>query len=132
MHSKLLKPLFWLYTISVILISVIPVSGNFDKIKIRLGPVALRMDYVLHASMFLVFFMIFMVASWLKVPLFSSHSRRNLYLLTLSLAFLTECLQLLMLGRTFTLLDMASNVIGVGIGMIVIGFITPSHYPVGG
>jgi len=117
--KKHIPQLFWIYVISVILQSVLPIGGNFDKIKIGLGPVALRMDYFLHACMFLFFFLIYIVAVWFNAPLFKLNARRNLFLLTFSLAIITECLQLLTPYRSFYLLDMVSNMAGVGIGMIV-------------
>jgi hypothetical protein len=121
--KKLFTLGFWMYAVMIILIAVLPVNKIQPVKKSGLGPLAFNPDYFLHACMFLVFYLIFFAGEWFRTPVFERHARRNLFLVTCSLAVFVEAVQFIIPNRAFYLLDMASNLVGVAIGMALAGFI---------
>ena len=120
--KKLFTLGFWMYAVVIILIAVLPLNKTQLVKKSGLGPLAFNPDYFLHALMFLVFFLIFLAGEWFRTPVFQRHARRNLFLITCGLAILVEAVQFIIPNRAFYLLDMVSNLVGVGIGMGLVGF----------
>jgi VanZ family protein len=112
----LYKIIFWAGCVSLLLISFIPVIGNFSKVE--LGP--LRLDYLLHFSAYLVICLYFIVGRKIGYELFEEHSSFKLAFLLCLLAAVTEFVQIWVPNRTFNLIDWFANMGGAAAGLILV------------
>ena len=114
--QKLYKLIFWGGCISLLLLSFIPIAGNFSKAKI--GP--LRLDYVLHFTAYLIICLYFLFGRKIGYVLFEKQPLLKLLIILLLLAALTEFVQIWVPNRTFNVIDWCANMAGVTIGLIVV------------
>ena len=112
--------LFWIGYLSVFITTFLPVTGELNKIHI--GPEAfyIRLDNLLHLLVYFLICMYYLFGMRKGFTLFKKNSLLIFILLILFLAIFTEMIQLWVPERAFNLFDLASNVIGVTIGLGVI------------
>ena len=111
--SVLYSILFWIYIAVIVGVSLNP-KGGVQQVSIF--EKELRIDYILHAMAFsalpILVFLATRTLMW---------SRTGIVLLFISLGFAvgTEYMQLLISGRTYNPLDIASNISGLIVGLTI-------------
>lgn len=107
------RVVFWFYAAFLLVMSLIPSAGIQE---INLLDQEWRIDYPLHTASFFLLTLFAYLASSNGTKIIGW---RILLSLCFTLALLTEFLQLFS-GRTFNLLDIASNLLGMGLGIVVV------------
>jgi VanZ family protein len=116
------KPLFWFGVILVVLVSLIPIAGSLNRVKIGAGSFNFQLDHVLHVIGYFSFFLYYLIGSRKSLQLFERKPFFKLILIMLVVSVSTEVLQLFIPARRFTGADLVSNMAGVllGTSMIII------------
>jgi glycopeptide antibiotics resistance protein len=113
LQRKYANWLIVVYALALILLSVISISGG-NSISKRHW-IGIRADYVIHAT----FFLPWMTLASLRWPLFSRSMRFWTFLwIGFTLAASSEFVQLWVPHKTFNLIDLAANCLGVCFGAI--------------
>jgi VanZ family protein len=104
----------------VLITAFLPITGGLDKI--HLGPESfhLRLDHLLHLTVYFLICMYFLFGQRKGITLFDKNSFLIFLVLILLLATVTEVVQLWVPERTFNVFDLLSNMVGAGIGMGVV------------
>lgn len=98
----------------------IPIAGSLNEINIGRGLFQIRLDHLLHLTVYFLFCMYFLAGIKIKLSLFNKKPLEKFILLVLFLAIMTELVQLWVPERAFNVFDLLSNVAGVvaGVGVI--------------
>lgn len=99
------------------IISIIPVGGELNKIYIGAEAFQIRLDHLLHFLVYFLICMYYLAGSENGYILFKESSLIKFTLLVLILAVVTESVQLWVPERAFNVFDMLSNVAGAGLGV---------------
>ena len=118
--------LFWTGYLAVLITAFIPVAGGLNKIKLGPESFHIRLDHLLHITVYFLICIYYLAGIKIKLSLFDSNSLIKSILLVLFLAVITELVQLWVPERAFNIFDMISNVAGVGLGVGIIK-ITQGH-----
>jgi VanZ family protein len=121
--QKLYKLIFWTGYTAMLLVSMVNIGGDLNAIKVNMLVFELRLDHLLH---FLVYFMIcmyFMAGQSKGLALFKNHQVQKFIAAILTLATVTEVVQLWVPARSFSVLDWLSNVAGILMGLLIIRII---------
>jgi VanZ family protein len=114
--ERLYKILFYTLCLVLLVSSVIKFGGAFNKTKIGIGELKFRLDHVLHAIAYFIFSMYYITGQYFGLKLFKKRNHLFFFLLLFSVGFLAEALQIWVPYRSFTLLDLLSNLVGIGAG----------------
>ena len=116
--EKLVKIVFVAYYVFLLIISVIPSAGDFDKQKVGILDFELRLDYFLHFCAYFGFFVLLLLQDMLKKtkPSFAFWS---VFIATALLASGTEIIQFFLPYRSYNPLDMLSNLSGIVFGAFI-------------
>ena len=120
-----MKKLFWYWLIILLVINVIPLGNDINKI-IHKPVFKFRLDYLIHFISFLIFIPLYFIDIKRGDPIFSQKPVLKYLLIVGSSAILFECLQYFLPYRTFNPMDLISNLIGAIIGTIIISFFISS------
>lgn len=120
-----MKKLFWYWLIILLVINVIPLGNDINKI-IHKPVLKFRLDYLLHCISFLIFIPLCFIDIKRGGPFFSKKPVLKYLLIVGGSAILIECIQYFLPYRTFNPLDLLSNLTGAIIGTIIISFFIPS------
>lgn len=105
----------------IVLISAfIPIAGNLNEVKLGPDSFHIRLDHLLHITVYFLICMYFLAGVKMKLSLFKKNPLKKFILLVLFLAIITELIQLWVPERAFNVFDLLSNVAGVGAGVGVI------------
>ena len=121
--EKLYRVLFYLLCISLLVSSVIKFGGALNKTKIGIGELKFRLDHVLHAIAYFIFSMYYIAGQYFGLRLFKKSNHLFFFFLLFAVGFLAEALQILVPYRSFTLLDLLSNLVGIGAGFVFTVFL---------
>jgi VanZ family protein len=114
--ERLYKILFYTLCLVLLVSSVIKFGGALNKTKIGIGELKFRLDHVLHAIAYFTFSMYYITGQYFGLKLFKKRNRLFFFLLLFSVGFLAEALQIWVPYRSFTLLDLLSNLVGIVAG----------------
>lgn len=120
MLKKSYSLVFWIGYLLVFITALINVGGTYNDYNIRVGFFRIRLDHMLHFTVYLFICIYYFVGQLKGLYLFSSHPLRKFILLVFLLASVTEIIQLWAPGRSFSMLDMTSNLAGLGTGIVII------------
>jgi len=120
-----MKKLFWYWLIILLVINVIPLGNDINKI-IHKPVFKFRLDYLLHFISFLIFIPVHFIDIKRGGTFFSKKPVLKYLLIVGGSAILFECIQYFLPYRTFNPMDLLSNLTGAIIGTIIISFFIPS------
>jgi VanZ family protein len=114
--TRNIKPLFYIYTVILVLIAVLPINSSGSSIN-HTFIVSIRMDYLLHFSIFLPWMFLMRLHSGLS---FHKSTWRPLSWIFLGLLFAicTEIVQYFLPYRAFNINDLLANGLGVVLGFL--------------
>jgi VanZ family protein len=118
--QKLYKLLFWIGYTAVLATSMMNIGGNLNAIKVDLLIFKLRLDQLLHFLVYFLICMYFMAGQRNGFVLFKKHPQWKYTVATLTLATVSEVVQLWVPSRAFNVLDWVANVSGILVGILVI------------
>jgi len=104
----------------LIVVSVLPLSGNLNSTQVNLFAFELRLDYLLHFAVYLSIFMFYLAGQMLGLNLFSNNSIKKFSILIIILATVTELIQILVPARAINIFDWAANLSGAITGLIIV------------
>ena len=104
----------------VMITTFLPVTGNLDKIKLGPESFHIRLDHLLHLTVYFLICMYFLFGQWKGISLFKTNSLVKFVMLILILATVTEVVQLWAPERTFNIMDWVANVCGAVTGLGII------------
>ena len=120
-----MKKLFWYWLIILLVINVIPLGNDINKI-IHKPVFKFRLDYLLHFISFLIFIPLYFIDMKRGGPIFSKKPVLKYLLIIGGAAVIFELIQYFLPYRTFNPMDLISNLTGAIIGTIIISFLLPS------
>jgi VanZ family protein len=120
-----MKQLFWYWLIILLVINVIPLGNDINKIVHKLI-FKFRLDYLVHFCSFLIFIPLCFIDIKRGDSFFSKKPILKYLLIVGGSAILIECIQYFLPYRTFNPMDLISNLTGAIIGTIIISFFIPS------
>jgi VanZ family protein len=115
-YERLYRLLFYILCISLLVSSVIKFGGALNKTKIGIGEIKFRLDHVLHAVAYFIFSMYYILGHYFGLRLFKKRNHLFFFFLLFAVGFLAEAIQIWVPYRSFTLLDLLSNLVGIGAG----------------
>ena len=120
MLQSLYKKIFWLGYTAVLIVSVLSLPWQLDKIHIGSPEFYIRLDHLLHIGAYFLICMYYLAGKHFGLILFEIHPLRKLIILTSVLATVTEFIQLWVPTRSFNIMDWVANVTGILLGTILI------------
>jgi len=120
MLPKLYKTLFWIGYTAVLITSMLSLPWHLDKIHLGTLKFYIRMDHLLHLGAYLLICMYFLFGRKFGLKLFENHSFRKFLILILTLATVTEFIQIWVPERAFNVMDWVANVAGIFLGVVII------------
>ena len=120
MLQKLYRYLFWTGYLAVLIMAFMPFGGNISRIKLGPESFHIRLDHLLHFCVYFLICIYYMAGKIIGLYLFSENPLKKFIILLLFLASVTELAQLWVPDRTFSVLDLVSNVAGVFAGVTFI------------
>ena len=119
--QKIYRSVFWLGYLMVFAAAFVPLKIELHKITINIVSFEFHFDQVLHSVVYLLICLYFSAGQHLGVTLFKNDSFKKFLVVILVLAVVTEVVQLAVPYRAFNFFDMAANLVGVGVGILVMG-----------
>ena len=119
------KKFFWYWLIILLVINVIPLSNDINKI-IHKTVFKFRLDYFIHFCSFLIFIPLCFLDIKRGDSIFSKKPVLKYLLIVGGSAILFEFIHYFLPYRTFNPMDLISNLTGAIIGTIIISFFIPS------
>jgi VanZ family protein len=118
--QKLYRYLFWTGYLLVLITAFVNIGGSFLDIKLGRGIFKIRLDQLLHFTVYFLICLYLLLGRRKGLKLFNTNSLLKFILLVLLLATVTEFVQIWVPGRSFNVFDWVANVSGmlVGVGMI--------------
>lgn len=98
----------------------VPLKDDLHKKILDLFLLKFHLDQVLHTVVYFLICIYFIIGERLGLHLFNVNTFKKFILIVIFLAILSECVQLFVPYRSFNFFDMLANLIGIGIGIVVI------------
>jgi VanZ family protein len=117
--EKFYRIFFYVLCISLLITSAIKVGGEFNRIKVGIGEVKFRLDHLLHSLVYFAFSIYYLAGQYLGLRLFEKRTHVFFFSLIFMLGFLAEVLQIWVPSRSFSMMDLLANLIGIIGGLIV-------------
>lgn len=119
-NQKIYRSIFWLGYSMVFVATFIPLKNDLHKITINIISFKFHFDQILHSVVYLLICLYFLAGKYLGLTLFNDNSFKKFLVVILSLATVTEVVQLAVPSRAFNLFDWVANVVGIVVGLVVI------------
>jgi VanZ family protein len=116
--EKVYRISFYFICILVLFTAVIKLGADLDK-KVGLGELKIRLDHLLHAIAYFVFSLYYLAGRRIGLRLFDNQSYPLFFFLLCLLGLLAEILQIWVPYRSFSLMDMLSNLVGIVGGYVI-------------
>lgn len=116
--EKFYRIFFYILCFLVLVSATIKLGGVLDK-RIGIGELKIRMDHFLHAIAYFIFSLYYIAGVYLGLKLFRRRSHIFYFILIVFLGLLAEGLQIWIPYRSFSLMDLLSNLFGIVIGYII-------------
>ena len=113
--ERLYRIVFYILCVLVLVSAVIKIGSALDK-KVGIGDLKVRLDHLLHALAYFIFSMYYIAGKYFGLKLFRKRTHVFFFILLFLLGLLAEVLQIWVPYRAFSLLDMLSNLVGIGAG----------------
>jgi hypothetical protein len=120
MLQKIYRTIFWVGYVMVFVAAFIPFKKDLHEITFNIVSFKFHFDQVLHTFVYLLICLYFPAGQYLGLTLFKNNSFKKFLLVILVLATVTEAVQLAVPSRTFNFFDIVANLIGIGVGLLVI------------
>ncbi len=115
--SKQLKKFSITYIIILILLTILPINGTSSTLN-NTYTFNIRWDYIIHALVYIPLIPLLSFYKQSSRPIASSKTLA-IILISIFIAITLESIQYIIPWRTFNINDMFSNVLGVGIGFVL-------------
>lgn len=122
---KPLQKLFWVYTVIIPLLAVLPLNGTNSRLN-NTYIISIRLDYLLHVGIFTLWLILYRVAYFSTKTNYRRGETVKLISLFLLFAILSEVIQSFIPYRSFNLNDLIANFLGVIIGLLIL-FVKPGN-----
>jgi VanZ family protein len=116
---KLIHKIFWLYTILIPFLAVLPINGSNSRLN-STYIIFVRLDYLAHVGIFILWIVLYKWAYFSVKNKFRGNGAFRLSLLFLLFAILSEVIQSFIPYRSFNINDLIANLLGVAIGLIIL------------
>jgi VanZ family protein len=113
--ERLYRIIFYILCLLVLVSAVIKIGGALDK-KFGIGDLKVRLDHLLHALAYFIFSLYYVAGSYFGLKLFKKRAHVFFFFLLFVLGLLAEVLQIWIPYRSFSLMDLVSNLVGIGVG----------------
>jgi hypothetical protein len=120
--ERIYRILFYILCISLLVSAVIKIGGVLNK-RIGIGELKFRMDHILHALAYFLFSMYYLSGQYFGLRLFKKGSHIFFFIIIFLVGFLAETLQIWVTYRSFSLMDLLSNLVGIISGYVVTEYI---------
>lgn len=120
LNEKIFKLFFWLGYAAVLFVSFLALPWKLSTIHLNLAELQLRLDHLLHFSVYFLICMYYLYGRRNKLALFKSHSLLKFLVIIIFLATVSEIVQLWVPSRSFNPMDGLANVTGIFIGVLLI------------
>jgi hypothetical protein len=117
--ERLYRILFYLICTLVLFSAVIKIGVVLDTTRIGFGNLKIRLDHLLHAQAYFVLSLYYLAGGWFGLKLFDKHRFPLFFFILFSVGLLAEILQIWVPYRSFSLMDMLSNLVGIGGGYVI-------------
>jgi VanZ family protein len=117
--NHLYRFVFWAGYAAVLGTSLVSIPWSLDKIRLGTPAFHIRLDHLLHLSVYLLICIFFTVGRKLQLTLFQNREVKKFFILILLLATVSEGIQLWVPLRSFNPADWLANVAGIGLGAAV-------------
>lgn len=112
---QILFAIMLVYGIILMVVSVIPTGGEFNKTKIA----EFRLDYIIHFGVYSGFYFLLITGDLFFGKTTSKNFVNSIIVISLLLAILLEAVQYLLAYRSFNIFDLIANLSGVVFGLVV-------------
>jgi hypothetical protein len=119
-YQKLYRLVFWVGFVMVFAEAFMTLKVNLHKITMGVVSIKFHLDQVLHTTVYFLICMYFLTGEYLGLKLFRNRSFIKFLVVVLISATLTEVVQLWVPERSCNFFDWLANVVGIGIGVMVI------------
>jgi VanZ family protein len=123
-YEKIYRYVFWAGYSAVLIAAFLPISVSTKKIHLGPDVFEVRLDHLLHFSVYFLIGMYFLAGKILGLTLFGKHSAEKFLGSILFLAIVTELVQIWVPSRSFNIFDMLSNAVGVISGVLLAGVVS--------
>jgi len=121
--ERVYRIMFYILCSLILISAVIKIGGALNRTKIGFVDFKIRLDHLLHAVAYLIFSMYYIAGRHFGLTLFKRHSHLLFFLILFLLGFLAETLQIWIPYRSFSLMDLLSNIIGIFAGWVITVFL---------
>lgn len=97
----------------------VPLKTNLHKMTVNIISFKFHLDQVFHAIVYMLICLYFPAGEHQGLALFKDNSFKKFLLVVLILATITEVVQLAVPYRAFNFIDMAANLVGIGLGVAI-------------
>jgi VanZ family protein len=118
--QKLYRYIFWTGYVAVLIATFLPLRIRVDKIKFGPEVFEIRLDHLLHFSVYFLICLYYVIGRLKGLTLFKSSALTKFCITVLLLAVITETVQLWVPARSFNLFDLTANIAGLTAGTGVI------------
>ncbi len=117
--ERVYRILFYTLCLLLLVSAVIKFGGALNRTRVGVGEIKVRLDHFLHAIAYFLFSLYYITGKYFGLSLFKSRKIIFFFLILFGVGFLAEVIQIWVPYRAFSLMDMLSNVVGIGAGYIV-------------
>ena len=114
---------FYLICFSLLVTAVVKFGGALNKTEIGVRSLKVRLDHFLHALAYFLFSFYFIAGRCMGLCLFRKHEMLYFFLVLFITGFFAEVIQIWVPYRSFSLLDLLSNLTGIALGYLLTGLI---------
>ena len=129
LKQKIFWAIFWTGYIMVFVTTFVSFKNDLHKRTINFISLKFHLDQVLHALVYFLIIMYLFAGQYNGFSLFKENSFNKLLLLILLLAIVTEVIQLVVPSRAFNIFDLLANLIGIGVGLVVMRIVSNRKAP---
>jgi VanZ family protein len=120
--AKLYRLSFWIGYFAMLIVALLALPWHLETIHVGTMNLYIRLDHLLHLSVYFSICMYFLVGQKFNLHLFRNHERQKFLFSIILLATVTEVVQLWVPSRSFNPMDFIANISGIGLAYIVFIF----------
>jgi len=120
--ERIYRILFYTVCLMLLVAAVIKFGGAMNRTKVGIGDLKVRLDHFLHAIAYFLFSLYYITGKYFGLTLFKKGSHLLFFVMLFGIGFLAEVVQIWVPYRSYSLMDMLSNLVGIGAGYVVTVF----------
>lgn len=124
--ERIYRILFYFLCLMLLVTAVIKFGGALNRTKLGIGELKVRLDHLLHTTAYFLFSLYYIMGKYFGLSLFKSRKQIIFFLILFAVGFLAEVIQIWVPYRSFSLMDMLSNLVGIAAGYVVTLFLIKS------